>query len=144
MRAIDLAWCGITQEGIELLAEINTLNTVNLAHVYMSEPKIRALGKLNNLRVLHLLDARITDSALLEVAKLKTVESLTISHNWMITYKGLAPLNKMPRLRYVSLTGNPPISDPKKIKKILTNCKFDFAFATDGLPMNYPKPPSKD
>lgn len=93
----------VSDDDIELLGEISTLEEVYIAGNPITDRGIKVLERLPRVRKLSLWSTRVSDDGLASVGKLRNLEVLDIKHS-QFTNKGLVHLREMTRLRRLLLS----------------------------------------
>ncbi len=136
LRAINLNWCyGITDSGLESLSHCRSLEKVSLwSCEEITDIGVRALAKLPNMRELDLPEfAHITDKALLALSlSAAPIQHLRLDHLSEVTDSGLLQLAKLSSLQELNIGHCPQISTAAidKLKSELPAVRVDFASTT--------------
>jgi hypothetical protein len=126
LRALDITWTGvedegmkslaamknlrklwaneirITDKGLEPLANLGELEELHLRGVPVTDRGIRHIAHLAKLKKLDLLSSDVTDAALEQLAAIKGLEYLNL-YRTRVSNAGLEKLKKLPNLREVDL-----------------------------------------
>jgi Leucine-rich repeat (LRR) protein len=110
----------ITEKAAPYLAQIKTLEYLEVENITLTDYAVSELSKLPNLKSLYATTGRtgkpITDQGLQHLSKIKSLELLDISTD-AVTDKGLAALAQLPNLKRLFMYSCPKITD-KGLSKI--------------------------
>lgn len=104
LQELHLDHTEITDQGLSLIAALHGLQVLDLKGTKITDAGIARLRPLTNLRGLYLTRTRISDAGLRYVAHLKTLETL-ILWDTAVGDDGIIHLHSMPALREVILWG---------------------------------------
>jgi len=102
LESLDLSGTKITGAGLRYVSQLKNLSTLKINDTAVGDAGLEYLVKLESLRSLHLDDTEITDAALLQIAKLSTLDRLSLNGT-KITDAELHHLAKLTRLVYLDL-----------------------------------------
>jgi Leucine-rich repeat (LRR) protein len=94
----------VTNEGIKVLAAIESLEWLNISSTSVNDEGLKHLGALPNLRVLVLASTAVSDEGLSQLAKCKNLQVLDLSRT-RVTDDGLTELAKFKNLQLLDLSG---------------------------------------
>ncbi len=101
LRQLSLQGTGITDKGMEAMANIPRLLDLNLSETQVTDEGVKRLGSAAQLQQLKLSQTRITDKALGFLAAMRSLTDLTLDQT-QITDEGLMHI---PQLKNLSLDG---------------------------------------
>lgn len=119
LRALDLAYCKVSDEGLEYVAKLTGLRALNLSNTEVSDDGLKNLSKLENLRVLDLEGTWVSDAGIASLEGLGNLRSLNLCQNKPssealalrgqpldVTDEGLKALAGMGKLSELNLQGS--------------------------------------
>ena len=95
---LDLCGTGISDQGLEALGQISRLRRLDLSDTQVTDQGLAHLSGLGGLASLELSNTQVTDAGLVHVKQLSSLLSLDLS-NTRVTDAGLAHLANLPELR---------------------------------------------
>ena len=108
LEAVRLGGCKVDNRVTEALAQIKSLQSVDLQHTTaVSDEGIAALKALPKLRIVRLspqFSPRITDAALAALGDIKTLEEIELNETWLTYEKGFSHLKDLASLKKLVLT----------------------------------------
>jgi hypothetical protein len=93
----------ITDIGVDRIAKLTDLTTLNLVNTKITDQGLRHIGNLPNLRKLEIARNNITDAGVEYLMGLKKLEKLNLSYT-RVADKGLMKLGELPSLSYLNLS----------------------------------------
>ena len=126
----------VVDADLNRIAEMNDVESLNLANAEITDRGLAQLQRLTNLKALDLSDTEITDDGLKSLAGMTRLESLALK-NTFVTGKGLQHLRRLTALRALDLS-NCEVDDGGLAKiKFFPNLKVlnlaENRFTEDGL-----------
>jgi hypothetical protein len=120
LEQVRLGGCRVDNRVTEALAQIKSLQSVDLQHTFaVTDEGIAALKALPKLHIVKLspgFSPRITDATLVSLGDIKTLEEINIGETWLTYDKGFARLKNLPSLKKIVLTK--VIADEADIAKL--------------------------
>lgn len=107
LEQVRLGGCRVDNRVTEALAQIKSLQSVDLQHSMVTDEGIAAFKALPKLRIVRLspqFSPRITDASLTFLGAIKTLEEIEISQTWLTYEKGFSHLKELPSLKKMVLT----------------------------------------
>ncbi len=107
LEQVRLGGCRVDNRATEALAQIKSLQSVDLQHSQVTDEGIAAFKALPKLRIVRLspqFSPRITDASLTFLGAIKTLEEIEINQTWLTYEKGFTHLSKLPSLKKLVLT----------------------------------------
>ena len=107
LEQVRLGGCRVDNRVTEALAQIKSLQSIDLQHSMVTDDGIAAFKALPKLRVVRLspqFSPRITDASLAFLGAVKTLEEIEINQTWLTYEKGFSHLSKLPSLKKLVLT----------------------------------------
>lgn len=101
LQRLRLWYCGITGSTLDAVANIKTLEWLDLGLNQLSPAAWKAIGRMSHLKTLAVTRTGADDSALAEISKLQELDNLSICENKKISAKGLALLKNCKKLRTI-------------------------------------------
>ena len=122
--AVALFGTKVTDAGLQQLAELKSLHTLNLGNTRVADAGLKELAGLTKLTTLGLHNTRVTDAGLQQLAGLTNLTLLTLDGT-QITDAGLQQLAGLTKLTRLFVRGT-QITDAgvAYIGKVLPNCKI--------------------
>lgn len=109
LETLDLVETKITDAACGTLARLKNLRTLHLKQTAISDAGLAELAALPNLRELSLARTAVSDAGCVSLARLESLEELALDDTG-VTDAGLAALARLPRLTHLSLV-NTPVTD---------------------------------
>ena len=108
LESLRLGGCKVDNRVTEALAQIKSLQSVDLQHTYaVTDEGIAALKALPKLRIVKLspqFSPRITDATLVALGGIKTLEEIELNETWLTYDKGFSHLKDLASLKKMVLT----------------------------------------
>ncbi len=108
LESLRLGGCKVDNRVTEALAQIKSLQSVDLQHTYaVTDEGIAALKALPKLRIVKLspqFSPRITDATLAALGGIKTLEEIELNETWLTYDKGFSHLKELASLKKMVLT----------------------------------------
>ena len=106
------------------LAELKSLQELNLWHAKVTDSGLVYLKELKTLKKLKLWGRKVTDSGLIHLKELKSLQTLELIQT-QVTDAGLAHLKELKSLQTLNL-GSTQVTDVglRKLQKALPSCKI--------------------
>ena len=108
LESVRLGGCRVDNRVTEALAQIKSLQSVDLQHTNaVTDEGLAALKALPKLRIVKLspqFGPRITDSALAALGDIKTLEEIELNETWLTYEKGFVHLKDLVSLKKIVLT----------------------------------------
>lgn len=107
LEQVRLGGCRVDNRVTEALAQIKSLQSVDLQHSLVTDEGIAAFKALPKLRIVRLspqFSPRITDASLAFLGGIKTLEEIEINETWLTYEKGFSHLKELPSLKKLVLT----------------------------------------
>jgi hypothetical protein len=107
LEQVRFGGCRIDNRATTALAQIKSLQIIDLQHSLVTDEGIAALEALPKLRIVRLSSQfapRITDASLPFLGAIKTLEELEIDQTWLTYDKGFSYLKELPALKKLILT----------------------------------------
>ena len=107
LERVRLGGCKVDNRVTEALAQIKSLQSVDLQHTYaVTDEGIAALKALPNLHTIKLspqFSPRITDGSLAAMEQIKTLEEIEVNETWLTYEKGFSHLKNLAHLQKITL-----------------------------------------
>lgn len=124
LQRVDLTGTQVTHAGMVHLRSLTQLQMLLLNHTNVSDRGLKHLEPLTHLRFLGLTHTPITDNGLVPLRTLLELEYLLLSHT-RVTADGLNHLKRLTRLQGLSLVGTRIAdADLAELKQALPGCRF--------------------
>ena len=108
LESVRLGGCKVDNRVTEALAQIKSLQSVDLQHTFaVTDDGIAALKALPKLRIVKLspqFSPRITDATLVALGDIKTLEEIELNETWLTYDKGFSHLKDLASLKKMVLT----------------------------------------
>lgn len=104
VRLIVLSGTQVTNDDLEDLSRLPSLESLDLRNTRIGDPGLAHLSELSILGSLNLRDTRIGDAGLAHLSELETLRALWLG-NTEVTDEGVRYLAKLKNLTYLDITG---------------------------------------
>jgi len=130
LKTIRLGGCDVGPEATQALAQIKTLEKVDLFHTrYVNDDAVAHLKPLPNLKHIILApqySGRLTDAALKHLSEIPTLEQIELKETRLTYVAGLSHLKKLKNLKRLNLENTEiPEADLAQLQADLPNLKIE-------------------